>query len=234
VVAGVTLGLGVVVLALDGAPELGRDFGGVLAAVPAFLLLAMLLTGARVSVTRVVAILGAAVLVVGTVAFLDWLRPADERTHLGRFVQQLLTGEAWTVVSRKASANLGILIGSPLAWMLPVTLVALLWLVRTRGLLRREGGRGSGLPGPTAAALRAGLLAAALCLVIGSAVNDSGVAVAATAAAVLVPLLVWLAAAPRATGPEHDPTTGDNPVSGPAEGPDRVTVGSRGSTVWNA
>ena len=233
VVAAVTLGLGVVVLALDGAPELGRDFGGVLAAVPAFLLLAMLLTGVRVSVTRVVAILGVAVLVVGTVAFVDWLRPPDARTHLGRFVQQLLTGEAWTVVSRKASANLHILTSSPLAWMLPVVAVAMFWLVRTGGLLRHRGGGATGLPARTTAVLRAGLLATALCMAIGSAVNDSGVAIAATAAALLLPLLIWLAAAPRAAGPD-DPPTGDDPRCGPAEGPDRVTVGSRGSTVWNA
>jgi hypothetical protein len=234
VVAAVTLALGVVVLALDGAPELGRDFGGVLAAVPAFLLLAMLLTGARVSVVRLGAILAAAVLVVGTVAVLDWLRPADQRTHLGRFVEQLHTGDAWTVVSRKASANLGILTGSPLAWMLPVVLVACFWLVRRRGLLRRQGGGGTGLPGPAAAVLRAGLLATALCLAIGSAVNDSGIAVAATGAALLVPLLVWLAAAPRSAGPGSAPTSGDSPRSGPAADPGRVTVGPRGSTVSNA
>jgi hypothetical protein len=227
----VTLALGLAVVALDGAPQLGRDFGGVLAAVPAFLLLAMLLTGTRVSVARLAAILGAAVVVVGAVAFLDWLRPADQRTHLGRFVQQLIDGDAWTVVSRKAGANLAILTGSPLAWMLPVILVAAVWLVRPGGLLR--GGR-TGLGPRDDGVLRAGLLAVGLSLVIGTAVNDSGVALPATAAAVLVPLLVWLAAAPRPAGAGAVPRSGGDPRSGPVEDPDRVTVGSRGSTVWNA
>jgi tryptophan-rich sensory protein len=191
----------------------------------------MLLIGARVSVARLAAILGAAVVVVGAVATLDWLRPADQRTHLGRFVQQLIDGDAWTVVSRKAGANLGILTGSPLAWMLPVILVAAVWLVRPGGLLR--GGR-SGLAPRDAAVLRAGLLAVALGLVIGTAVNDSGVALPATAAGMLVPLLIWLAAAPRTTGPAASLGAGDHPGSGPVEDPDRVTVGSRGSTVWHA
>ena len=68
----------------------------------------------------------------------------------------------------------------------------------------------------------------ALDLVIGAAVNDSGVAVPATAAAVLAPLLIRLAA-------DADParTREPHPRSGAGEGPDRVTVGSRGSTVWN-
>ena len=45
--------------------------------------------------------------------------------------------------------------------------------------------------------LRAALLASLLSLAVGAAVNDSGVALPATAAALLVPLLVWLAAGTR-------------------------------------
>lgn len=219
VTAAVTLLLGAVVVGVDGAPQLGRDFGGILAAVPAFLLLALLLTGARVSAARIAAILGAAVVVVAAVAVLDWSRPADQRSHLGRFVQQLLDGQAWTVVSRKGSANLGILTGSVLSLLLPVALLAAVWLVRPGGLLRST---------DQPAALRAGLLAVALDLVIGAAVNDSGVAVPATAAALLVPLLIRLAAG---TGPAR---SGERHPRLPAgEGADRVTVGSRGSTVRN-
>ncbi|MFC7572179.1 hypothetical protein ACFQX8_06880 [Klenkia terrae] len=63
--------------------------------------------------------------------------------------------------------------------------------------------------------LRAGLLAVALSLVVSAAVNDSGVAVPATSATLLVPLLVWLVAAP---------------VGGPGASGDRVSVSARGST----
>jgi hypothetical protein len=144
------LAAGAVTVVLVGAPGLGRDFGGVLAALPGFLLLAMLLTGVRVTPVRLGAVLAAGVLAVGSLAVLDWLRPADERSHLGRFVEQVGTGEAWTVVSRKAGANVDILLGSALAWLLPVALVAAVWLVRAADPAARRGCAGR----PRAAARR--------------------------------------------------------------------------------
>lgn len=205
------------VVAVVGAPGLGRDFGGVLGAVPGFLLLAMLLGGIRVTVVRLAAVLGVAVVAVGAVAVLDWRRPPSERSHLGRFVAQLLDGQAWTVVSRKAEANLNILLGSPLAWTLAAAAVAALWLLRPGGLLRTtpDGRRPGGLPARDVAVLRAALLGVALSLVVATAVNDSGVAIPATAATLLVPLLVWLVAAPVGRG---------------ADDGGRVSVSARGST----
>jgi hypothetical protein len=237
---GTVVGLGLVTVGVIGAPGLGRDFGGVLSALPGFLLLALLLVRARVTVIRMGLILGAAVVAVGAVAYLDWLGPPGDRSHLGRFVEQLLTGEAWTVVSRKGQANLDILLGSPLAKMLPVALIAAVWLVRRGGLLRsRRGDDGvvtgpAGLPMADAFALRAALLAGALSLTLGAAVNDSGVALPATAAALLVPLLVWLAAGSRRGQTGKGQVADGTPRSGPVDDPDRVTVVSRGSTVWNA
>lgn len=236
VTGGAVLAAGVLTVGVIGAPQLGRDFGGVLASLPGFLLLAMLLAGVRVTVVRLGLVLGAAVVAVGSIAVLDWSGPPEERSHLGRFVEQVLTGEAWTVISRKAQANVDILMGSPLAWLLPVTLVAAVWLVRPGGLLRSrpDGGTPGGLPRADVAVLRAGLLACALSLFLGAAVNDSGVAVAATAAALLVPLLVELAARPTGGTPAEGEIAGGAAHSGPVGGPSRVTVVSRGSTVGNA
>ena len=229
------LGVGLLTVAVIGAPGLGRDFGGVLAALPGFLLLAMLLTQVRVTAVRLVGVLAAAVLAVTAVAVLDWRRPAEDRTHLGRFVEQVLTGEAWTVISRKAQANLDILVRSPLAWMLLVAAVAAYWLLRPGGLLRRTGtgpdSGPAGLPAADVDVLRSALVAGLLSLTVGAAVNDSGVALPATAAALLVPLLVWLAAAPGSGGTATRETAGGSPRSGPGEPTDRVTVVSRGSTV---
>jgi hypothetical protein len=222
-----------VCIVLIGAPSLGRDFGGVLAAVPGFLVLGMLLAGIRVTVTRLVAVLAAAVLVVGVVAVLDWLRPASERSHLGRFVAQVLDGQAWTVVSRKAEANLGILLGSPLAWMLLVALLAAGWLLRPEGLLRSRPGRGAaGLRPEDVRVLRAGLTAIALSLTVGAAVNDSGVALPATAATLLVPLLVWLVAGAPAepSGEDEGDVATGTPDPGAEVAEPRVNVGVRGST----
>ncbi|SNR86817.1 hypothetical protein [Blastococcus mobilis] len=228
--AATVLVVGLVAVAVIGAPGLGRDFGGVLAALPGFLLLAMLMARVRVTLVRLAAILGVAVLAVGTVAVLDWLGAPAERSHLGRFVEQVLTGEAWTVISRKAQANLDILLGSPLAWMLPVALVAAAWLLRPGGLLRG----GAGLPPAEAFALRAGASAGALSLALGAAVNDSGVALPAAAAALVVPLLVWLAAGTGEGDASTGVSAGGSSRSDAVEGADRVTVVSRGSTVWNA
>ncbi len=239
------LAAGLVVVAVVGAPPLGRDFGGVLAALPGFLLLAMLLTRTRVTVVRLAGILGLAVLAVGTVAVLDWTRAAQDRTHLGRFVEQVLTGEAWTVVSRKADANLDILMRSPLAWMLPVALVAAVWLVRRRGGLLRSPRDGAGERPATAAGrarltpadafvVRAALVSTALSLAIGAAVNDSGVAVPGTAATLLVPLLVWLATGPARTAGAPADVADGTPASDGEDDGGAVTVVSRGSTVRNA
>ncbi|OMQ15191.1 hypothetical protein A7K94_0211280 [Modestobacter sp. VKM Ac-2676] len=185
----------------------------------------------RVTVPRLAAILAAAVVVVGSVAVLDWSRPADRRTHLGRFVGQLIDGEAWTVVSRKAAANLAILTGSPLSWSLLVAALAALWLLRPGGLLRSAPGRRpGGLTGAQLRVLRAGLTAVALSLTVGALANDSGVALPATAAALLVPLLIWLAAGtPVPHGADADPASGA--AGGEPGGADpRVNVGVRGST----
>lgn len=220
------LAAGTACVVLVGAPSLGRDFGGVLAAVPGFLVLGMLLARIRVTVLRLVAVLAVAVLAVGSVAVLDWLRPADQRTHLGRFVGQVIDGGAWTVVSRKAEANVAILLGSALAWMLLVAVVAAGWLLRPGGLLRGRPGRpAGGLAGDDVRVLRAGLTAVALSLTVGALANDSGVALPATAATVLVPLLVWLAADVPA---DPVPDAAAEPV--PSAGSTRVNVGVRGST----
>ncbi|WP_409329718.1 hypothetical protein [Trujillonella humicola] len=235
------LAIGVVVVGVVGAPQLGRDFGGVLAVLPGFLLLAMLLTGMRVTVVRLAAILALAVVAVGGVAVLDWRGEPEDRSHLGRFVEQVLTGEAWTVVSRKAEANLDIATRSPLAWMLPVALVAAVWLVRRGGLLRnpREGGLPTAagrarLRPADAAVLRAALLSAALSLAIGAAVNDSGVAVPGTAATLLVPLLAWLAAGPAERSGSRPEVAQSTAAAGGDGDAGAVTVVSRGSTVRNA
>ena len=102
---GTVVASGCVTVAIIGAPGLGRDFGGVLAALPGFLLLAHAADPRPGHRRPARADPGAAVVAVGTVAYLDWLRPAGERTHLGRFVEQVLTGEAWTVVSRKGAGQ---------------------------------------------------------------------------------------------------------------------------------
>ena len=76
-----------------------------------------------------------------------------------------------------------------------------------------------------------GLIAVLVSEVLGSLVNDSGVAIAATGVALLVPLMVWLAAGAGHGGTSAGESPSGAPHSGRVEGADRVTVVSRGSTV---
>jgi hypothetical protein len=153
-------------IVVDGAPWFGADAGGVAAAVPAFgLLLVGQRRGGR-TVRNLMLVVAVACLAVLAFAVLDAIRPEASRTHLGR----ALTGEGdiGNVVARKASRALATL-KTPMANIAWVGALALL-VARPRF---------SGRP-----ALRAGAWALLAVAVLGSAVNDSGLQVAAAAAAI--------------------------------------------------
>jgi hypothetical protein len=53
------------------------------------------------------------------------------RTHFGDFFADALSGDALTVMFRKASASLGTLQRSPYyGWLVPVAYAVIIWLVR--------------------------------------------------------------------------------------------------------
>jgi hypothetical protein len=181
------VGGGTLVL-LVGTPGLGSDFGGVLALVPAVVLLTMVATSARVSVLRVVAALAAGAIVVTALAVADYQRPSGDQTHLGRFVGQVLDGTAWEVVNRKASANLHSLLYSPVAVLTPALLVALVWLFHGSDAPGRQ------LLASSGRSLSAAVVGVGVVAVLGSVLNDSGIAVLGAAGASTVPLLIAAAA----------------------------------------
>jgi hypothetical protein len=199
--AALVAGVGVVATVLDGTPGLGSDFGGPPALVPGFAALALLAAGTRIGWAKAVAVLGAAAVVVIGFAVLDWTRPPDARTHLGRFVETVLDGGLWPVVVRKAAQNLDILFGNWLT-LLAIAGIALVVLVLGRPLRTAasapDGGPFGWLSGGAPLArlatdapmLRPGLVALAVTLGIGFAINDSGVVIPAVGVAVAVPLLV--------------------------------------------
>lgn len=197
--------IGLVATVLDGMPGLGSDFGGPPALVPGFAVLTLMAAGLRLSWLRLVGVLGAGVLVVTAFAVLDWLRPADQRTHLGRFVETVLDGGLLDVVGRKLAQNLNNLGGT---WLTLLALggiaVVVLVLVRPlRGAVSAPDGGpfswlSSGAPlsslAVAAPMLRPGLVALAITLGIGFAVNDSGIVIPALGISVAVPLLVAVSA----------------------------------------
>lgn len=183
IVAGAIGGLTLVVI--NGAPAVGADFGGVVALVPAVVLLTAAAAGYRLTWFGAVAALVAGALVVSAVAVLDYLRPEAAQTHLGRFVGQVLDGTAWRIVDRKLDANLHLLTHSPVAVLVPVLLVMCWWMLRSadapgRVLMRAHE--------PTMTAAYIGIATVAL---VGTAINDSGIAVLVASGAVAVPL--WIA-----------------------------------------
>ncbi|MGQ0629976.1 MAG: hypothetical protein ACT4P1_02975 [Sporichthyaceae bacterium] len=201
VVAGLAVAaLGAVAVAFDGWPGLGADFGGVLALVPGVAILSLGVAAARLNLARLV---GIAVLAVGTaaaIAVLDWTRPADARSHLGRFVQDVIDGDGLSVLGRKLDANLGLFADFPLIGIATVPILALVLTALTQP--QKLGLHALARAQDQDPVLRPLLVACLSTALIGFAVNDSGVIVPATALTAAGPLLVTVWA--RLWAQEHD------------------------------
>ena len=169
--AGVAL-LGWVVV-LDGAPFLGADVGGALALIPSAGVTAWMLLGLRIRARTAIAWAAGTVAVVVAFGLLDLSRPPAQQTHLGRLLADVRDNgfEAFqTVVLRKLNANLSVLTGSVWTLMVPLVfafIAFMIWWAPWR--LRSIGER---IPEERAAV--AGLLTA---MVLGFALNDSGISV---------------------------------------------------------
>ena len=204
----VTALVGIAAVAIDGAPQAGADVGGILATVPGFAVLVLGVAGARTTIARVAAAAALAVAVFAIVAWLDWLRPAADRTHFGEFFADVLDGDAWTVVWRKARASIGTLQRSPYyGWLVPVAYGAIIWAVRSPGV---SGVREAVARWPVLRPLIwAGLMTGAA----GFALNDSGIIVPALLLTIGIPLVVSAVAhaqgstAPPAVEPAAPPVS---------------------------
>jgi hypothetical protein len=177
-----------IVFVADGAPMLGSDVGGILTLVPVFGLLIVAMSGRQLRL-RTLLYAGAATLSLIAVATgIDLLRPADQRSHLGRFAADIAgSGDNTflTTIGRKLSTNIRVFTGSFWTWIVPViALVLLFFLVVQRGWERDM---------PKGSALRAGVAAALLCGLLGFAVNDSGTVVTALVFVYLGPFITLLA-----------------------------------------
>jgi hypothetical protein len=198
---------GVVTVAVDGWPRWGSDFGGVIALVPGFAVLALLVAGARISAARIGLIALGAVGTIAAVAYLDWLRPPTQRSHLGRFVEQVRDGSAVTVVQRKLEANVHTFTNYRLALLVPIAF-AFVVLVLMRPVAWRAAALGSAYDrSPT---LRSGVVAMLVAMGVGFAVNDSGIAIPAVALTVAIPLI--LAAGVRALELDESERCGPAPA----------------------
>jgi hypothetical protein len=180
--------VGGVALAVDVLPAWGADFGGPIALVPALGFLLMGVMGWRTSVRNVSIVLLVAGLVVGLVCYLDWRRPESERSHPGRFLQTVIDGGAWDVMSRKLWANVSLSVHLPVLLAIVVALMVVFVLVVLRpGIFGTEPLRRLLEEAPL---MRRGLLSVIVMAVIGFLTNDSGAAIPPVAAIFTVPLVV--------------------------------------------
>jgi hypothetical protein len=178
----------VVVCLVDGLPFFGADVGGMLSLVPASAAMMWLLSGRQIRVRAV--LLGAAgtVAVVFMAGFIDLARPATSRTHLGRLFERVRVqgwDGLWTVVERKAAANLGTLGLSVWTLLVPVLFLLLaVLLYKAPGRLREVK---AAIPEMHAVLVAFGILA-----LLGFALNDSGIAIPGVMLGIANAVLVFL------------------------------------------
>jgi hypothetical protein len=182
-----TLLLGGLVV-VDGAPSLGGDVGGILSLVPVFGLLLFALSGRRLTLRMLLLVGGATAVALSLATAIDLARPAESRTHLGRFASDLFDNglsELTDTFLRKQGANLRILQVSIWTWMIPIVAGFLLYVLvyerRWASLLPRGG------------PMRAGVVAVISGSLLGFLANDSGPIVIALFFAYLGPFLTLLA-----------------------------------------
>ena len=175
-------------LVVDAMPFWGADGGGPPALLPGLAYLVLAVLGLKLTWKRLLLLAVSVVAVFFLVAGADWLRPASSRTHLGRFVQAIIDGNALDIVIRKGQQNIDILLGNaPLTLLVPA---ALLFVIYVLARPTSWGSRAMQRSYDQAPTLRAGLIALLITLTIGFLINDSGVAIPAVGATLAVPLIV--------------------------------------------
>ena len=198
--AWVATGILAAIVVVDGMPFWGSDVGGVLSMAPAYLVTAMLLLGWKLRWRTAAIAVAAAVAAVAVFAALDLSRAPARRTHLGRLFERI--GDdgwsgLWTVIERKLDANLSNVTNTVWLLVLPLALALVAYLaLRAPARLRELEKR--------CPALRAGAIGAGALLLLGFALNDSGIRVPGIMLVVFDATLVVLLAS-RSLGTERPP-----------------------------
>lgn len=188
---GVVVAAGVVAMMIDGAPMLGTDFGGIIAIIPGFAVFVTIVAGRRIRLSQLAVVLAAGAVLVLGFAYLDSLRANP--THIGEFWDNLVSGDAGTVLLRKLQGMLRTF-GNWELTVIAVVGAGFLFFALQRPLAWRAAALHTAYE--HAPALRATLAAVLVTAGVGMLVNDSGVAIPALALTTAIPLA--LAASVRA------------------------------------
>ena len=170
-------------------PGLGTKFGSVPTLVLGTAVFALAASGIRLSWQRLLLFGGGAAALMLLVLFLDWLRPADQRTHFGNFFDSLLSGEAGAVLLRKIGMNIDILTQSWMTLLLPFAVALVLWAAISPARFRIPllADWYADMP-----LLRTAIISLTVLLAVGTIINDSGIVVPAVGILFLVPALAHL------------------------------------------
>jgi hypothetical protein len=170
-------------------PGLGTKFGSVPTLVLGTAVFALAASGVRLSWQRLLLFGGGAATLMLLVLFVDWLRPADHRTHFGNFFESILSGEAGAVLLRKIGMNIDILTQSWMTLLLPIAVALVLWAAISPARFRIPllADWYADMP-----LLRTSLISLTVLLAVGTIINDSGIVVPAVGILFLVPALAHL------------------------------------------
>jgi hypothetical protein len=186
-----------------GWPQFGGKVGGTIAMVPGFVLLIMALARVRITVRRVIVILGSGLALFLVFALINYFVPATGHSDIGVFAGNLLHGRAGGLLTRKVTSMLGSLAVNTYSPVVPLVVV-LIGLV----LLKPGWFRVQAVPRAYAAEPLMAITLATMWLVavLGWFADDSGIIVPATALPLALPLgIALLAGVPLS----------DNPAAGP-------------------
>lgn len=182
------IGIGAVIV--DASPTWGADLGGPTGLLPAVLFMVVSILQIKKTLRVYLAIGGGVAIFAAVLGLLDWARPVESRSHLGKFVQTAIDGGSWDIVVRKLAQNATLFFSNPLSLLIPVVLILFGYaLVKPNwwasAPLRR--------PFEDIPLLRQGLIAIMIMWVIGFALNDSGAAIPAVGATLACPLVIAIA-----------------------------------------
>ncbi|MCB1256714.1 MAG: hypothetical protein KDB26_06395 [Microthrixaceae bacterium] len=202
----IAISLLVWIILVDGVPIWGADVGGALSLIPTVGVMALLLLKVRVKLSTVIWLSITSVVLVTTLAYVDYRRPPTARTHLGRLFANTMDngfGAFETVILRKLNANLSVLMSSVWTLMLPLVFLAIaivFW--RAPGRLRTISDQ---IPQE-----RAAVIGLCVAMFLGFALNDSGIAVPGMMLGVINASLVHLMV--RANSPRFIDAVGQHGV----------------------
>ena len=170
-----------------GFPKLGANVGGTITAVFAFLFVSIRLLGKKIDFKKLIYISLAVISMVGLMALID-LFVVENQSHLAEAIKQVIAGGPaviYQIIVRKISMNLRIMGTTIWSKVLLSTIVVLgILFYRPVGWIKKIS-----IKYPKLAMGWSGIIVACI---IGFAVNDSGIVVAATSAIFLTSTILYL------------------------------------------